>query len=336
MKQKLKMPNFPVLKNPAIALRLDFRRKKEQIVLGNFDGINRYIRGAKKDKILFEETRPIGSFLLDMVPNPSYFANLQSLILDITKQQRDFNISLLEKLYESDNLLYKYIALKMWQEYNNISNGKQEPSLDRTEDLTLPFRYNLMSDILEWQRTNPYNPLIDMPYEYFKYPIQHLTVPKLEHNIEWVIADFALMPLIAYYLQAIYEKEKYFSYCKVCGKLFLAPDLHKTTMCSAKCRKKQKKINKQNYNERYKDVGYEKTQQNERMYWYNRIRKAKKLGSDEKVILKLEKEFERYKADSLEKKRQVKDGSLAYNEYANWLLEQRDVIDDLMEKHGLS
>ncbi len=67
MKQKLKMPNFPVLENPAIALRLDFRRKKEQIILGNFDSINRYIRGAKKDNILFEEARPMGSFLLDCV-----------------------------------------------------------------------------------------------------------------------------------------------------------------------------------------------------------------------------------------------------------------------------
>ena len=252
MKQKLKTPNIPVLENPAIALHLDFRRKKEQIILGNFDSINRYIRGAKKDKILFEETRLMGSLLLDIVPNANYFADLRLYLLDTEKQQRDFNISLLEDLYRSDNLLYKYIALKLWQEYNNISNGKQEPSLDRTEDLTLPFRHNLMAEILKWQRTNPYNPLIDMPYEYFKYPIQYLTVPNLEHNTEWVIADFALMPLIVYYLQAIYKKEKYFSYCKVCGKLFLSPDLHKTTMCSAKCRKKQKKINKQNYNEAMK------------------------------------------------------------------------------------
>ena len=331
MKQKLKIPDFPILPNPAIALCLDFRRKKEQIILGDFDSINRYIRGAKKDIILFEETRPMGSFLLDIVPNPSYFADLRLYILDTEKQQRDFNISLLEDLYRSDNLIYKYIALKLWQEYE-----MQELSLDKTEDLTLPFRYNLMNEILEWQKTNPYNPLIDMPYEYFKYPIQYLTVPKLENNTEWVIADFALMPLIVYYLQAIYEKEKYFSYCKVCGKLFLSPDLHKTTMCSAKCRKKQKKINKQNYNERYKDVGYEKTQQNERMYWYNRIRKAKKLNADKKVITKLERAFEQYKAASLEKKRQVKGGSLAYNEYAAWLLNQRDVIDNLMEKYGLN
>ena len=331
LKPNLKTPDFPILENPAIALHLDFRRKKEQIILGNFDSINRYIRGAKKDKILFEETRPMGSFLLDIVYNASYFADLRIAILDKEKQQRDFNISLLEDLYMSDNLLYKYIALKLWQKYE-----KQELSLDINEDLTLPFRYNLMSDILEWQKSHPYNPLIDMPYEYFKYPIQRLTVPQVEHNIEWVIADFALMPLIVYYLQNIYEKDKYFSYCKVCGKLFLSPDLYKTTMCSAKCRKKQKKINKQNYNERYKDVGYEKTQQNERMYWYNRLRKAQKLNADEKVIAKLEKEFERYKAASLKKKRQVKDGSLAYNDYATWLLQQRDVIDDLMEKYVLN
>ena len=72
------------------------------------------------------------------------------------------------------------------------------------------------------------------------------------------------------------------------------------------------------------------------MYWYNRLSKAKKLGANEKVIAKLEKEFERYKATSLEKKRQVKDGSLTYNEYATWLLQQRDVIDNLMEKYGLN
>ncbi len=340
MKQKIDMPDMPILENTAIALNLDLKKKKERIIIGEFDTLKRYIQGAVKNKIIFDETRPLGSFLLDILPNASFFADVRVTVLRTKKEYRADNIALIEYLYNDKNPVMKYIALKLWEEHNKIAQAVKDknidyPAMDNVEDITLPFRHNLISEILEWQRTNPYNPLADMPYEYFKYPIQMLYVAGTEKTTEYAAADFAIMPLISYYLRMIYETNKYFNYCKVCKKLFLSPDVNKTTICSEKCRKKQQKLNKQKYDDATRDVDYERTYRNEKMYWYNRITKAKKNNLGEKELAKLQKAYDNFKKVANIKKNQVKEGLLSFTAFDAWYLDQRCIIDELMEEYGL-
>ena len=137
-----------------------------------------------------------------------------------------------------------------------------------------------------------------------------------------------------YYLRTIYEHKKYFSYCKVCGKLFLAPDNNKTFICSDKCKAKQQKMNKKKYDDEHKNDHTEKLHKAEYQYWFNRLSKAKRKNN-EKAIADIEKAFAKFKEISLIKKKQVSDGLLSHNGYYGWCIEQRGVIDDIMMKHGL-
>lgn len=339
MKKKSELPNIPMLKNPVIAINIDFKKKKEHLVIGDFDNVNAFVRGQKNAQIIFEKIRPLGSFLLDIITNSEYFADIKANFCETSNEKYAENLRVIEGLYEAENPVLKFIALSLWDEYSQILKAGKEkdgdyPVLERLEDLTLPFRYNLMNNVLTWQKHKPFNPLMDMPTEYYRYPALNLVVPQAKGAMEYVASDFALLPLIVHYLKTIYEQRKYFSYCKVCGELFLAPDNNKTFICSDKCKAKQQKMNKKKYDDAHKGDSTEKLHKSEYQYWFNRLSKAKKKNNIA-AISNIEQTFAKFKEVSKIKKKQVNNGLISYEAYYGWCLEQRGVIDDIMMKHGL-
>lgn len=330
MKRKTEYPDIPMLKNAAVAVNIDLKKKKERIIIGDLDKINRYIRGMKSENILLDEVRPIGTFLLDFVPKGIALADIRANMSNALYHKGRVSTHSIESLYTEENPLYKYLALTIWKEFEKARDTKSDDFMDTIEDLALPFRYSLMKEILKWQKMNTGNPLAEMLYEYFKYPVQTLLVADGDRTIEWTVSDGPLMSIVVYYLRMIYEKKKYFNYCKVCGKLFLAPDVSKTTMCSAKCRKQQQKKNKQKFEDKAKELSYEQAYRNDSMYWYNRITKAKKLGADEKTIAAMQERYAEFRREALYMKREISNGNGSQEYFIIWLLRQRDVIDDIM------
>lgn len=339
MKKKNEQPCIPTLKKPAIAINIDFKKKKEHLVIGDFDNVNEFIRGRKNVEIIFDKIRPLGSFLLGIITEPEYFSDVKANFCEISKKKYTENLRVAEGLYKAENPILKFVALSLWDEYGRILRASKEkdeeyPVLKKLEDLTLPFRYNLMENILNWQKHKPFNPLMDMPKEYFRYPALAMVIPQVKRTIEYIASDFTLLPLIVYYLKTIYERKKYFSYCKVCGKLFLAPDNNKTFICSDKCKAKQQKMNKKKYDDAHKGDSAEKLHKSEYQYWFNRLSKAKRKKHFA-AISDIEKTFAKFKEVSKIKKKQANNGLLSYEAYYGWCLEQRGVIDDIMMKHNL-
>lgn len=339
MKKKTELPNIPMLKKHVIAINIDFKKKKEHLVIGDFDNVNAFVRGQKNTQIIFEKIRPLGSFLLDIITVSEYFSDIKANFCEISKEKYAENLRVVEGLYETGNPVLKFIALSLWDEYSRILKAGKEkdgayPALERLEDLTLPFRYNLMNNVLTWQKHKPFNPLMDMPTEYYKYPALTLVIPQTKATTEYVASDFSLFPLIVHYLKTIYAKKKFFSYCKVCGELFLAPDNNKTFICSDKCKAVQQKKNKKKYDDAHKSDYAEKLHKSEYQYWFNRLSKAKRKN-DQEAVSDIEKSFAEFKRISKIKKKQVNNGLLSYEAYYGWCLEQRGVIDAIMMKHGL-
>ena len=340
MKKKIELPNIPMLKKPVIAINIDFKKKKEHLIIGDFDNINSFLRGQKDVEIIFEKIRPIGSFLFDVITDADYFSDLMAYFSDTTKEKYFINLKIVEELYRAENPLLKYVGLQLWDEYSRILKADKEkdedyPVRQRLEDLTLPFRYSLINKILDWQKNKPYNPLLDMPPEYYKCPTLMLVIPGMKGTTEYIASDFALFPLIIYYLRTIYEHKKYFNYCKVCGKLFFPPDYSKTTICSDKCKEKQQKVNKKKYDEFHKDIDYEKAYKNETQYWRNRINKAKRHKLPEEEIERVYELYDNFKTISLKMKKDIEKGEFTYVALDNWFLDQREVINKFMEDNHI-
>ena len=55
MKKKTELPNIPMLEKPVIAININFKKKKEHLVIGDFDNVNRFIRGQKDVEIIFDK-----------------------------------------------------------------------------------------------------------------------------------------------------------------------------------------------------------------------------------------------------------------------------------------
>ena len=339
MKKKIELPNIPMLKKPVIAINIDFRKKKEHLIIGDFDNINSFLRGQKDVEIIFEKIRPIGSFLFDVITDADYFSDLMAYFSDTKKEKYFKNLQIVEELYRAENPLLKYLGLQLWDEYSRIIKADKEkdeeyPVLERMEDLTLPFRYSLINNILFWQKHKPFNPLMDMPTEYYRYPALTLVIPQAKGTTEYIASDFTLFPLIVYYLKTIYEHKKYFSYCKVCGKLFLAPDNNKTFICSDKCKAKQQKMNKKKYDDAHKGDSAEKLHKDEYQYWFNRLAKARRKKHT-KAITEIEEAFYMFKVRSLCRKNRVQEGLFPYGKYKEWCIEERNSIDKIMIKFDL-
>ena len=173
-----------------------------------------------------------------------------------------------------------------------------------------------------------------MPSEYYKYPALALIIPQAKGTTEYIASDFTLFPLIVYYLRTIYEHKKYFSYCKVCGKLFLAPDNNKTFICSDKCKAKQQKMNKKKYDDAHRGDSAEKLHKDEYQYWFNRLAKARRKNHT-KAITEIEEAFYMFKVRSLCRKNRVQEGLFSFGKYKEWCIEERNSIDKIMIKFDL-
>lgn len=87
LKKKIELPHIPMPKKPVIAINIDFKKKKEHLIIGDFDNINSFIRGQKNVEIIFEKIRPLGSFLLDIITEPEYFADVKANFCETSKEK---------------------------------------------------------------------------------------------------------------------------------------------------------------------------------------------------------------------------------------------------------
>jgi hypothetical protein len=68
------------------------------------------------------------------------------------------------------------------------------------------------------------------------------------------------------------------------------------------------------------------------MYWYNKVVKLRKMHLPETKTDRLEAAFRAFSKESARRKKQVIKEKSGAAEYEAWLLEQRNVIDGLLEE----
>jgi endogenous inhibitor of DNA gyrase (YacG/DUF329 family) len=140
------------------------------------------------------------------------------------------------------------------------------------------------------------------------------------------------LPLSVWYLKQIYKEDKYLRLCPLCGKPFIAKTAGMTTLCSKACKREQIRLNKKRFDDKAKDISYERASKNTYMYWYNKVRKLRGTGTDPKALAELETLFADFNAEANRRKQAVKNGEGNPADYENWLLMQRNVIDDFLAK----
>lgn len=337
---------IPIASNCILALHLDFEKGKEHILMGELFEVQRYLRGYKQAVILAEKKREIGAFAKEcFTPMSREMADVRIGLAEGMDNKKTplFGASqaTLEKLYQSDNICHRFLSVRLWQEYSQtktvygkrFKNAEDKECLntfvDRIEDLTLPFRYSVENEIMEWQCDHPKFPLRYFDREYYSHPCGLLWAGNLD-NSEYGFATVSLMPLLMFELKRVYDNHLYFQRCKLCNNLFLAKTANIPTYCGEDCKREAVRLNKQRFDEKAKTLDYERQHKNSYMYWYNKVKKLQKEASGSDKLAKVEMAFEAFKAGNAERKTAVKDGNLTEKEYIDWLYQQQAVIDALM------
>ena len=337
---------IPITDNCIMALYLDFDRNKEHVLVGELTEVQRYLRGYKEANILGESKRELGTFAKEcFTPMAGEMAdiriglgggmgNKKSLLFGATQ-------SFLENMYQSDNFCHRFLSIRLWSEYHKMrvvySKRKKsaddekyaEGFIDRVEDLTLPYRYPIEKDIMEWQCDSPKYPMRYFNREYYRYPCGLICAGNLDNN-EYGFASVSLMPLLMYRLKRIYDNHLYFQRCKLCGKLFLAQTANIPTYCGEDCKREGKRLSKQRFDEKAKLSDYERVHKNAYMYCYNKVKKLRIEIPGSEKLEKVEAGFEAFKATNIEMKNAVKNGMMSESEYASEILKEQGKFNKLV------
>jgi len=129
---------IPIADNCVLALHLDFQSGREHILMGELFEIQRYLRGYKQAVILAEEKREIGTFVKECFhPMSTEMADVRvGLAEGLEKEKTPLSgtsKSFLEKLYHSDNMCHRFLAVRLWQEYHKTKTV-YDKRLKNTED----------------------------------------------------------------------------------------------------------------------------------------------------------------------------------------------------------
>lgn len=303
----------PLLKNTAMAILLSDNMKTERVIIGEYLTIKNFFILNGESDFLVDIKRPIGQFIRDFIPRTIFMADM---FVEVSRGIFDRS---LKEFYESDNPVYKYIALRGLQEFHSPAN-------DGYYDFAQDLRYSLFDDILKGQRIckeNPFAATISLGVN-FK-PVEVMFDKRTFKEVAVMTGD--LMPLAMWYMRKIYDKGYYLQKCKICDDTFLAKTATIEVLCSKKCKKTNARNLKKEFDERAKEVGYEQAYDNEYMYWYNRLKKFDKGGEEHRA-------FKDFRAKAIAMKKQVKAKTISDTEFLDWLFSQRIIADKLVGREA--
>lgn len=323
-----------------MALSLDAEEEQEHIVIGEMEDVSRFLDGNEpaKERLLVNVFRPWGTMIEEL---------FETRALDVVDAATGFRpgcintrpdllykaVQVVEELYASDNLVWRFVALRLWQEYRAVRELPDSAEInERLDKITYPVRIGHRSDIERWNMVYTYSNLYPfLNYDYFRFPayIMYRSGRPLK---TYHVTDFSVLPLYVHYLNTVYTERAFFQYCKRCGKLYIAHTAKVRGFCGDECRRAQQKENRERYSEKVVDDEAEKSYRTTYMYWYNRMKKLRRSsGVEPEKLAELETAFAVFRDEALKRKREVQHKQENLKSLTDWLLEQRNCFDELIE-----
>ncbi|MDL2273257.1 hypothetical protein LJC34_01710 [Oscillospiraceae bacterium OttesenSCG-928-G22] len=318
------------------ALYLDTEKQREHVLIGEERQVRNHLLGYYETTLIADDTRPFGTLIQECSPPiVREMAEIQVALCTSTGRRKSMLFepakAYLQGMLDSDNLAKQFIALRLWQEFIRTDKRNEHDLIDRVETLTLPLRFNILQDALQWQEYLSVYNHSRLDSEYFRHSASVLF--KIDtHLTEYHATEWSLLPLIPYYLKHVYNERNYIHACKVCGRLFQTTTPKHNIFCSTECKKEQVRLNKQEHDERVKELSYEQAYEAGYTYWYNRLAKLRRTGADAEKVAQVEQAFKAFRAEAKRRKKSVAEGILPATDFEGWLLEQRNVVDSLMEQ----
>ena len=311
---------IPKSKRCVLALRVDLAHKKEHIIIGEWESIQTLSQGMPANGIWIEEVRPFGTLIEEI--QTGVLPDIRNIVVDLLSgsDSEKQAITALEELYLSDNVVYRFVAIRLLQERRY---GKKDSMLDHMEEIIRPMSVSVTNTILQWQDWREIESIGDaiLSQEFLRGETKCVFFRERETGAyeESRVVERSVLPLLPYYLYSVYEKKAFLRRCAVCGKVFLSKS-HRSTLCSEKCREEKQRKNQAAHLERVAGDAEEKSYINARAHFRYRLSRMREDPECSEMRIKAaEKTYKEFCKRALEKKKMVKSGAMTAEEYAIFL-----------------
>ena len=332
--------NIPRTEHCAMALSLDMARQTERVIIGEMKEIARYFEGCVNPEpvILVDEVRPMGTMISELFETRPLDAidAATGFRPDMVHHRPDLlekAMRVTEELYASSNLVWRFAALRLWQEYQAVKGLPETREInDGLDQIIYPVRTSHEQQIKSWHMVYTYSDLYRfLGGEYFDFPAWVMYQAGRPMTV-YHVTDFSILPLYVHYLNTVYTKQAFFQYCKRCGRLYVAHTTKVKGFCSEECRKAQQRENRKKYDDSVKGDAAESNYRAAYMYWYNRMKILRRNPDvDAGRMAELETAFKAFRDEATERKRDVQRKKADVGAFMAWLDEQRGRFDELAE-----
>lgn len=330
----IQIENISVEQKYSISLYFDKGYTKENIIFGREDERQAYFRNESGEfykREIFK--RNFGTMIEDglafAVSNDlNGVRRCVDAFSEILSQGRGLDklephkIELFRIYNSSNNVLERYIILKLWheclvrhREINKIANTMRRKQWEQigveygtfADRMLVPFEMKFTSsdDVREYSGTARVETLIT------------------DKGAECVFTfDEDILPLYVLYMTELARRGKHIRTCDVCGRDFVA-SRKDTRVCGDKCKSQRQAGYFKEHKEKVKDDVIDKTYQNNRDGYDNFLKKLARLNASDDVI----NPYKEAKYDFLEKgkkkRKAYKDGELKKSEILEWIRADR-------------
>jgi len=336
----------PVRDRIILVMTLDKKKMKERILIGEEMEIRFRLEGKETTGLLYDATRPLGTFLIQFVSDETGAWN-QHGVMPLYKalhtnrwkqpEHEQEASTFLSEQFSAGDPVRMYVAFQIW---NHYLLAREPRDRDTASDKFLREMTRLMlafrtENPLEYDKETGEPVRFDVTLRRFSnIPAEETTLslwyPDHYRKMECVSMYGSFYPVITYYMNRMSDWKLCFRQCKICGKVFIAPN-QRYELCSEKCRKKQSLQNKRDFDERAKDNNYDRVYKNECQHWRNLINKCKKQENfGQEKLFKMEEAFSAFKKEALSRKKLVKEKKSSSREFENWIIPQYANLERLI------
>lgn len=329
-----------------MALHLDMEKMCERVVIAEESQIHAVIRKEADAVAILDKERNLGALLLDNDSENTADWN-QAAVFPLTtflerpKRRGEFEKEIqtfLEEKSNSENVLSRFAALKCCELYHRCASVRvREDAAQRFASGMLDLTRSFRNKLFEYRTEYPIGKILENVDIMLKYSGNNAdTQPVIRiygesPAAEWIVLDESIYVALRYYLQKMHENKICMRICRVCGRAFFASS-KRFSLCSEECKRLKNRKNKQKFDERARENGYDLDYKNvtQRMR-HRKNRLFLREDIPEAAKQEVEAQFESFRKEALRMKKTVEDKA-SYRAFNNWLFDHERLFYDLCEK----
>ena len=332
-------PNGPV----RLALTLNREESTERLLVGEEAQLKAYLDGNDQAQVYYDAKLPLGGFLYfheiqsnEKWNDPSISLLKEALSSLIRRKEREQRAwELLADRMDGKDPLSIYIACQRWQLYTRLrtglasaKNAEAFPTL--ANQLTESFVYSIKTSERYISPAEHLQKATEAVISDCNLGRAEIYYPAGMRTEEYIFLDGSCWMGLFYCLNRFRLWDFSFCRCVNCGKWFAAPSRHHT-LCSDSCKRQKNRQNKQKFDQRAKENGFEIQYKNVSQRMRNRlntIRSRRDLPEEELDLA--EETFSEFRKEAIQRKKKIQSPEDSET-FTQWLLEQEQRFRFLTE-----